>query len=85
MACLQIDACTPNILIQETFEEFGTPLAARIVRDPIEIVDGYLEIPDRPGLGIELDEEVMAEHPYDEEGFLDMYGPGGWEKRRLAA
>ena len=84
MACLQIDACTPNILIQETFEDFGTPLAALIVKDPVEIVDGYLEIPERPGLGVELDEEIMAEYPYDEEAFLDMYGKGGWEKRRLA-
>jgi galactonate dehydratase len=83
MACLQIDASTPNILIQETFEDFGTPLAALITEQPVEIVDGYLEIPDRPGLGIELKEEVMAEYPYDEKAFLDMYGKGGWEKRRL--
>jgi galactonate dehydratase len=84
MACLQIDASTPNVLIQETFEDFGTPLAALITEQPVEIVDGYLEIPDRPGLGIELKEEVMAEYPYDEEAFLDMYGKGGWEKRRLS-
>ena len=26
--------------------------------------DGYFEIPDRPGLGIELNEEAFADHPY---------------------
>ena len=84
-ACLQIDASTPNVYIQEVFEDFATPLAARIVREPLAIVDGHIEIPDRPGLGVELLEDVMAEYPYDEANFLDMYGAGGWEKRRLAS
>lgn len=32
----------------------------RITTEPYEIVDGYLTVPDRPGLGVELDEEAVA-------------------------
>jgi hypothetical protein len=32
------------------------------VKPRIKIVDGYLEIPHMPGLGIELDEEEIATH-----------------------
>ena len=82
-ACLQIDASTPNVFIQEVFEDFATPFANRIVDHPVEIVDGYVHIPNRPGLGLDLNEEEMAKYPYDESHFLDMYGEGGWEKRNL--
>ena len=82
-ACLHIGASTPNVLIQEVFEDFATPFAHRIVDHPVEIVDGHMLIPDRPGLGLDLDEEEMARYPYDESHFLDLYGKGGWEKRNL--
>ena len=71
-------------MIQEVFEDFATPFARKITDFPTEIVDGHLVIPDRPGLGIDLDETEMAKYPYDESHFLDMYGKeGGWEKRNL--
>lgn len=82
-ACLHIDASTPNVMIQEVFEDFATPFAEKIVDYPIEIEDGDVIIPDRPGLGIDLNETEMAKYPYDESYFLDMYGEGGWEKRNL--
>jgi galactonate dehydratase len=82
-ACLHVDASTPNILIQEVFEDFATPFAAKITDYPTEIVDGHVVIPDRPGLGLDLDEAAMAQYPYDESHFLDMFGAGGWEKRNL--
>ena len=30
-----------------------------ILKTPLEVKDGYLEVPDGPGLGVELDEEVV--------------------------
>lgn len=32
----------------------------RITKQPYRIVDGYLDVPDTPGLGVELDEERVA-------------------------
>lgn len=82
-ACLHVDAATPNILIQEVFEDFATPFADLITDFPVAIAEGQIELPDRPGLGLDLNEEAMARHPYDESHFLDMFGKGGWEKRNL--
>jgi glucarate dehydratase len=32
----------------------------RITKQPYEIVDGYLDVPDAPGLGVEIDEDAVA-------------------------
>ncbi|GAB7067941.1 glucarate dehydratase [Mycobacterium hodleri] len=32
----------------------------RITKRPYQIVDGYLDVPDAPGLGVELDEDAVA-------------------------
>ena len=57
MAAAHLSAAMPAFLILE-HEEFA-PWA---VKPRIKIVDGYLEIPHTPGLGIELDEEEIARH-----------------------
>ena len=33
-----------------------------LVRDPIDQVDGWVSAPDRPGLGVEVDEAVVARY-----------------------
>ena len=57
MAAAHLSAADPSFLILE-HEQFA-PWA---VTPPLKIVDGYLEIPDTPGLGIDLDEEEIARH-----------------------
>lgn len=59
-ACLQLDACIPNFLAQEHFT-----LGAGYIKEPFVVEDGYLPLPTKPGLGIELDEEQLAEKIYD--------------------
>ncbi|MGI8989937.1 MAG: mandelate racemase/muconate lactonizing enzyme family protein [Bryobacteraceae bacterium] len=47
------------------FVEFSTsqgPLSRALVRDPLRMVDGYLRIPEAPGLGVEVDEEVVRNY-----------------------
>jgi len=43
--------------------------------------DGYIEPSDAPGIGVELDEEEAARHPYGEDKFIRLFEPG-WEDRR---
>ena len=64
MACVQLAASTPNWDLQEYFREEGTP-RADAATNTVEIVDGYMKIPDEPGLGIDLDIDGIKRHPYD--------------------
>ena len=64
-ANIQIDTCSPNFLIQEGIETW-TGFHAEILKEPIKWEDGYIIPPTKPGLGVELNEEVAAQHPYTE-------------------
>jgi galactonate dehydratase len=57
MANAQLSAAVPSFLILEHEE-----MAPWAVTPPIKIVDGYIEIPTTPGLGIDIDEEEIARH-----------------------
>lgn len=50
----------PNALIAEFVTQEGTELRDFLTRQKILAKDGYLEIPQEPGLGVELDEEAIA-------------------------
>ena len=62
-ANLHLAASTPNFLIQESIER-SDGFAAEILKRPLVFADGFLLPPDGPGLGVELDDEVSARHPY---------------------
>jgi 2-dehydro-3-deoxyphosphogalactonate aldolase len=64
-ANIQLDTCSPNFLIQESIETFGG-FHAEILKEPIQWEDGYIIPPTKPGLGVELNEEVAANHPYQQ-------------------
>ena len=65
-ACIQLDTCLPNCLVQE---HPGNPdnsdLGVGYIKDPFVIKDGYIDVPEKPGLGIELDEEALKDKLYD--------------------
>ena len=50
----------PNALIAEFVVQESTDLREQITRQKIRSNDGFLEIPQEPGLGIELDEQAIA-------------------------
>lgn len=61
-SCLQVDAAIPNFLIQEhPGMEEGWDLGQGYLKSPFVIRDGYIDLPTGPGLGIEVDEQVVAE------------------------
>jgi 2-dehydro-3-deoxyphosphogalactonate aldolase len=62
-ANIQIGVCSPTFLIQEGIESWGG-FHAEILREPITWEEGYIIPPTKPGLGVELDEQVAALHPY---------------------
>jgi len=80
-ACVQLNASLPNFFIHEIFDEFNEPWEKQIVTHPVEVVDGYIDIPDRPGIGIDLNIEEILKHPYQQENALPLFKPG-WERRR---
>jgi len=83
-ACVQLNASLPNFLIHEIFDEFNESWEADIVTNPVHVVDGYIDIPDRPGLGIDLNIDEILKHPYQQENYLPLFKPG-WERRRSSS
>src|SRR6266481_778937 len=79
-ACVQLNASLPNFFIHEIFDEFNEPWEKEIVIHPVEVVNGDIEIPERPGLGIDLNLEEIARHPYRQEHHLPLF-KDGWEAR----
>ncbi|MGI5230123.1 mandelate racemase/muconate lactonizing enzyme family protein [Actinoallomurus sp. CA-142502] len=69
----------PNFTILETFDGMLEDHVFQAVRGALPVVDGHIGLPTRPGLGIELVDEVFAEHP-PSGGFWNMFAEG-WEKR----
>ena len=56
-------ACTPNFVILEYHPDDESPRKDLIVGDIIVAKDGYLEIPDKPGWGYEMNEEIFKRMP----------------------
>jgi len=61
-ATLQVAATIPNFLITEHFVSFE-PRGQEITVDPLRVEGGSLALPARPGLGVELREDLLARYP----------------------
>jgi galactonate dehydratase len=73
-ANIQLSTCSPNFLILEGIERWQG-FHAQLLKKPIRWEAGYVIPPTEPGLGVELDEEVIARHPYrGRELHLEMAG-----------
>ena len=62
-ATLQVAACCSNMYLLETMAA-DVPTRSKIARETLELKDGYMLIPDAPGLGVDISEEEIAKHPY---------------------
>ncbi|EMA59665.1 galactonate dehydratase [Halorubrum lipolyticum DSM 21995] len=76
--------CTsvPNFRIQEMFQTYDVDWIDDLLKEPLVVEDGYMQIPDGPGYGIELEHDVIEEHEYTEEKVhtIDLW-ESGWEDR----
>ena len=61
---LQIAASTPNFLMLETMMS-DVSWRGEVVPESLFIEDGHMLIPDKPGLGLEINEEAADEYPYE--------------------
>jgi L-alanine-DL-glutamate epimerase-like enolase superfamily enzyme len=50
------------------------PVADEILTEPLQLEDGYLVMPDGPGLGVEIDESIVEKYPFI---------PGPWSLFRI--
>lgn len=69
-AGLQVDAAIPNFLAQEQVH-----LGEGYLKEPFVVKDGYIELPTKPGLGIELDDEGVAAHVGEPRRYPGLYDP----------
>lgn len=63
-ACLQLAASIPNFALQEYPLGEDTSPKKDMVTNPLRCEDGYLLLPDAPGIGIELVEGAAERFPY---------------------
>jgi len=63
-ACVQLAACIPNFALQEYPIGEGEPPKNEIVRSPLKLENGYLIVPNVPGLGVELADDAQERYPY---------------------
>ena len=81
-ATVHAAACMPNFIITEYFLPFEE-MSLRVAPNALVPRDGYLDLPTGPGLGLEIDEAVIANSPagrYPARTFL--YHPRGRPVRR---
>ena len=62
-AGLQLAGCVPNFSVLETMST-DVPYRRELSTEHVVFENGMMRIPDAPGLGIDLNEEAIAAHPY---------------------
>ena len=55
--------CNPNSIILE-YRKVPSPLRDELLLEPIEVKNGYIEAPTKPGLGLELNMNILKKYPY---------------------
>lgn len=62
LQAVNLVATCPNFFILE-YEYDDNPWRNDLVMDPLEVKDGFLKLPQKPGLGTDVNEDAVAEHP----------------------
>jgi len=75
-AAIHFGWSTPDVLIQENFAEYDVPWRNELVRGWNPIRAGEFALPQGPGLGIDIDVEACARHPYRKNTF-----PSLWDRK----
>ena len=73
VATCHVCAAVPNFLALE-FHHFTHPFWKDLILESPLIQDGHITVPDRPGLGVTLNEEVARRHCVKDLGFFEKMG-----------
>jgi galactonate dehydratase len=76
-AALHFGWSTPQVAVQENFAEYDVPWRNDLVCGWNPICNGEFVLPDQPGLGLELNEQVCTQHPYRKNSFPSLWD-GRW-------
>jgi galactonate dehydratase len=77
---LHFAACTTNFKIQEHFNDFTEPHTRECATGCPKVVDGYFSLPNGPGLGVALNEDIIKAHP-PTGGHFNLF-TDDWQKRQ---
>jgi galactonate dehydratase len=65
-ACVQVDFAMPNFVIQEMVDPDTSPISMlEFVVEPLQVVDGHILPPTKPGIGVEVDEAACMRRQPD--------------------
>ncbi len=77
-AVVQLYAATTNVVLQESFSEFDAAWRRELVTNCPMPVGGSYRVSTLPGLGgIELNESVVRDHPYEDRAVQSMWAING--------
>jgi gluconate/galactonate dehydratase len=72
---IQVDATIPNFLIQESYYDFFPQWKRDLVYDQSKVERGYTPVPDKPGLGVEINEKILESHQVEGQEAFDPEVP----------
>ena len=75
-AAIHFGWATPQVMVQENFGDFDAPWRDELVGGWKPMANNRYVLPDKPGLGIELDDAACARHPFVKHAF-----PSLWDQR----
>ena len=78
-AAIHFGWATPQVMVQENFGDFDAPWRDELVGGWKPMANCRYVLPDKPGLGIELDDAACARHPFVKHAF-----PSLWDQRWVA-
>ena len=74
-ASVHLGICLPSFCVLEYAQ--NQPWRDQVLKKPLAIVDGYVPLPQEPGLGVELDLEAIAKLPYQPRDYHGSFWPDG--------
>jgi L-alanine-DL-glutamate epimerase-like enolase superfamily enzyme len=72
---VQLDAAIPNFLIQESFYDVFPQWKRDLINDQTTIEDGHTAVPNRPGIGVEVNEKVLERHKVEGQEYFNPKEP----------